>query len=151
MDPLSLLRDFNSRRQLEQVQVQNDRVNFGDAYVFPKTSYTAFKGVQKDYYTLEVVLYLLQHRHLSHPEYIKQASAAKIGIVNTLDKKVLLDFLDGKADVQLDAAADRLLPGMAAPGGADDAEEGPAAKRARMEGMRDLCHNLGFAATCLSL
>ena len=133
MDPLSLLKDFNIRRQVDQVQFQNDKVHFGDAYVFPKASYTAFKGVQKDYYTLEVVLYLLQHRHLSHPEYIKQASASRIGIVNTLDKKVLLDFLDGKTDVQLDAVADGMLPGMAAPGAAG-AEDGPAAKRARLEG-----------------
>eukprot|EP00798_Chlamydomonas_sp_ICE-L_P005013 gene5013-34798_t len=143
MDPLSLLRDFNIKNKLEAVVSNSDRVNFGDSYVFPKTSYTAFKraGGAQDFYTLEVVLYLLKNRNLSHPEYIKQGSSDRVGTVTNLDRKKLLDILDGKADVALDAsvAAGGMLPGMAASAPSEmDVDTGPESKRARVEDVKEV-------------
>lgn len=87
MDPLSLLREFNLKGRLSEVSTHGDRVNFGGQYVFPLTSYTAFKNTQKDYYTLEAILFLLLNRHLAFTEYIKQASATKGGSVAFTDRK----------------------------------------------------------------
>ena len=87
MDPLSLLRDFNLNQQLQDVQVLGEQVNFGTSYVFPKSSFTAFRG-QKDYCTLEVVLHVLQTRSLSQPEYIRAAAAAKLNTLAYIDRKV---------------------------------------------------------------
>lgn len=87
MDPLSLLREFNLKGRLSEVSTHGDRVNFGGQYVFPLTSYTAFKNTQKDYYTLEAILFMLLNRHLAFTEYIKQASATKGGSVAFTDRK----------------------------------------------------------------
>mmetsp|Transcript_5007 Transcript_5007/g.10824 ORF Transcript_5007/g.10824 Transcript_5007/m.10824 type:complete len:494 (-) Transcript_5007:500-1981(-) len=139
MDPLSLLKDFNLQQKLDQVALHGDRVNFGNSYVFSKVHNTGVKSVQKDFYTLEVVLYLLLNRHLPHAEYIKQASGNKIGTVTITDRKKLLDFLDGKAELQLDTT-EGLLPSIAThtAGAAEGGEaEEPASKRARTDDLEE--------------
>lgn len=89
MDPLSLLKDFHLRGRIADVATSGDgRVNFGGSYVFPLSANTAFQNAAKDYYTIEVVLFLLQNRALSHPEYIRQANDKKVGAVAFTDRKV---------------------------------------------------------------
>lgn len=89
MDPLSLLKKFNLEKKVEQVEERGDRVHFGDSYVFPKTSYTAFKPVRgDDYYTLETVLFILKTRSLPHAEYLRLASNSKHVIASQVDRKV---------------------------------------------------------------
>ncbi|KAG1678510.1 hypothetical protein FOA52_014543 [Chlamydomonas sp. UWO 241] len=143
MDPLSLLKDFHQRGRIADVSTSGDgRVNFGGSYVFPLTANTAFQNAAKDYYTLEVVLFLLQNRGLSHPEYIRQANDKKVGAVAFTDRKKLLDFLDGKGELQLDApeallgstaaAPKRNAASASEPGAAADGSD-PAAKRPRLD------------------
>lgn len=93
MDPLTLLKDFNLGKKSEQVKVVGEQVHFGTSYVFPKASFTAFKGGARDYYTLEAVLYVLQTRQLSQAEFLKAANAAKISTFSFVDRKVTEFFV----------------------------------------------------------
>lgn len=88
MDPLRLLRDYNSTKQLDKVAVVGDRVVFGDNYSFSYTSFTAFKKSGGDYYTLDALLCLLHNRTLTHAEYLNATSKAKVNPVSMVDRKV---------------------------------------------------------------
>lgn len=88
MDPLSLLREHNVNKQLDRVETKQDRVYFGDRYSFPLTSFTAFKKTGGDYYTLDVLLFLLTNRSLPHSDYLKATQNAKIAPVSLADRKV---------------------------------------------------------------
>jgi hypothetical protein len=90
MDPLSLLKDFMLSRRLSKIAREGDRINFGNTYVFPHSASTGFKNAQKQDYTLEVILNLVQNRNLTHPEYLKNAMDKKIGAVSLTDRKVRL-------------------------------------------------------------
>lgn len=87
-DPLSLLREFSTSGRLELVRLDGDAIRFGDQYVFPKATPTAFKGQREGHYSLEVALYVAQHRQLSQPEYLKAASSAGLAAAPYVDRKV---------------------------------------------------------------
>jgi hypothetical protein len=44
MDPLAILKEFCVGGQLDQVEIEEDRIKFGDKYSFPKQSPTAFRA-----------------------------------------------------------------------------------------------------------
>lgn len=90
MDPLSVLRDFTVKRQLDQVRYDSDRVKFGDVYSFPKASYTAFKSKSRgDFYTLDEVLFFIQNFPTAGAgEYVRRCQTQGIAAVRLEDRKV---------------------------------------------------------------
>ncbi|GAX79100.1 hypothetical protein CEUSTIGMA_g6540.t1 [Chlamydomonas eustigma] len=129
MDPLSLLKDFMLSGRLSKIAREGDRINFGGTYVFPQTASTGIKGAQKQDYTLEVILNLVQNRNLPHSEYLKNAMDKKISAVALTDRRKLLDFLDGKGTLQYEVPEGV----YGAPSVGDDHHLEPGAKRARLE------------------
>lgn len=93
MDPLSILRDYCVRNELDQVKVVGDVIHFGSSYQFPKDTDTAFRVWQSqsgaDYYKLDAVLFVAQTLPVKHTEYIKQARAAEVQNVNLIDRRNL--------------------------------------------------------------
>jgi Paf1 complex subunit CDC73 N-terminal len=90
MDPLTLLRDYNIKGQLESVVTRGDRIEFGDSFSFPKSFHTAYKSRKGDFYDLETVLFFLQSLKQGQKlgAYIKAAQAQKIKPVAFVDRQV---------------------------------------------------------------
>lgn len=95
MDPLSLLREFCISRQLDKVDINNDRVLFGDKYTFMRTMPTTYKSQlgKSDFYTLETVLFFIKSFHggkapPTFPEYMAQARSKGLPYVSRIDMKV---------------------------------------------------------------
>jgi hypothetical protein len=88
MDPLALLREFNTGRRVKQVAVSGDRINFGDQYSYPKATPTAFRSSRGEHYSLETVLHYLSSKTLSAAEYVKECSKTAILPVQIQDRKV---------------------------------------------------------------
>ncbi len=61
MDPLVLLQDYASRRKLGKVRLTETRVEFEDAYTFPRNAPTAYKSGDNDgdFYSLDTLLVFL--------------------------------------------------------------------------------------------
>eukprot|EP01025_Chloroclados_australasicus_P031616 TRINITY_DN31968_c0_g3_i1.p1 TRINITY_DN31968_c0_g3~~TRINITY_DN31968_c0_g3_i1.p1 ORF type:complete len:412 (-),score=38.74 TRINITY_DN31968_c0_g3_i1:98-1333(-) len=97
MDPLSLLREYQLKKQLDKVVVRGDRIEFGDSYSFLKTHLTAFKSQRggSDFYTLECVWFFLKKIDLKHTEYIVSAKQNGVPPVTFLDRQELFDYLTG--------------------------------------------------------
>ncbi|KAG2436391.1 hypothetical protein HXX76_006698 [Chlamydomonas incerta] len=95
MDPLSVLRDFNTSDRLHLVQHLDGNVQFGDRYNFPASTPVYKKAGASAYYTLHDVLFYLKNRQLKPQEYVMAASQAGLGIVNIMDRKKMLEVLDG--------------------------------------------------------
>lgn len=129
MDPLSLVRDFNVGKKAERIRVDGDDVNFDGQYVFPKKTFTAFRAA-RDYCTLEVVLYVLKTRGLAQPDYLRQAAASSLDVLSFIERRKLLEYLDGKGNLQLEAGP--TIPASLTDLSGDDLE--PAAKRAKQDG-----------------
>jgi parafibromin len=91
MDPLSILRDYCIRGELDQVKAVGNVIHFGSSYQFPKDTNTAFRVWQSgsDYYKLDAVLFVAQTLQVKHTEYIKQARAAEVQNVNLIDRRNL--------------------------------------------------------------
>ncbi|CAM1328613.1 CDC73 (predicted), partial [Pycnogonum litorale] len=99
-DALSLLRQYNVNKK--EIVEKDDNILFGE-FSWQKTTKTNYliwgtgkEGLQKDYYTLECVLFLLKNIHLSHPVYVRQAAAENITVVRRPDRKDLLAYLNGE-------------------------------------------------------
>ncbi|KXZ48472.1 hypothetical protein GPECTOR_27g642 [Gonium pectorale] len=88
MDPLSVLRDFNTNNKLQIVQQVGGNVQFGDRYNFPASTpvYKA-AGAAAVYYTLQDVLFYLKSRQLKPQEYVMAASQAGVSNINIVDRK----------------------------------------------------------------
>uniref|UniRef100_A0A7S3R426 Cell division control protein 73 C-terminal domain-containing protein n=1 Tax=Dunaliella tertiolecta TaxID=3047 RepID=A0A7S3R426_DUNTE len=130
MDPLTLLREFNVGQKLHEVQVVGDHIQFGTSYVFPRSAYTAFRGA-KDYYQLESALFVVQQRQLPQPAYLTAAKSAGLVPVPFIDRRKLLEYLDGKTELQLDTSG-ALLSHPVPPSAVPDEGE-PAQKKARLQ------------------
>ncbi|KAK3730029.1 hypothetical protein QZH41_009535 [Actinostola sp. cb2023] len=107
-DPLSLLRQFHTNKK--EIQEIVEDVIF-DEFSFPKTAktnYVIIKSQPKEYYTLESLLFLLKNVHLSHPNYVQRAVAAKIPVVRLPDRRALLSYLNGDTDTS--ASIDKSAP-----------------------------------------
>lgn len=101
-DALSLLRNFVKAKK--DFHEEEDKIIFGDVY-YPKnvkTNYliygTGKEGRPKDYYTLECLAFLIKHRDLQHPMYVKSAGTRNISVVSRPDRRELLSYLDGEVD-----------------------------------------------------
>lgn len=105
-DPLSLLRDFVVNKR--DIVDRDDHILFGEV-TFPKTVQTnwliwasgkkaAIPGYEKEYYTLECLLFLWQNVHLSHPVYVREAARMHIPVVRRPDRAGLLDYLGGRSN-----------------------------------------------------
>ncbi|CAN0342553.1 parafibromin [Lethenteron reissneri] len=99
-DVLSVLRQYNVQKK--EIVVKGDEVIFGE-FSWPKnvkTNYiiwgTGKDGQAKEYYTLDSILFLLNHVHLSHPVYVRRAAAEIIPVVRRPDRKDLLAYLNGE-------------------------------------------------------
>ena len=59
MDPLVLLQDYASRRDLSKVRLKETRVEFEDAYTFPRDTLTAYTMGEQGFYSLDTLLVFL--------------------------------------------------------------------------------------------
>lgn len=96
MDPLSVLREYTIRGDLESIRVVGEDIHFGEDYRFPSNTETAYRSKQGTLYTLECLVFFLKNAHLKHTEYMQQARAQKLPTVVFTDRKPLLDYLEGK-------------------------------------------------------
>lgn len=111
-DPLSLLRQYNVSKK--KIVERGDYICFGE-YCWPKnvkTNYLAYnssrEGPEKEYYTLDCLLYFLNNVQLQHPLYVRQAAGEKLPAVRRPDRKDLLAYLSGEANTS--ASIDRSAP-----------------------------------------
>lgn len=95
MDPLSALRDFTIRGELDKIVRVGEEFRFADDYTFPCTAETAYRSKQGNLYTLETLLNFIKNHHLKHVEYIQNSRTLKIPSVTLPDRKPLLDYLSG--------------------------------------------------------
>lgn len=95
MDPLSALRDFTVRNELDRIVLVGEEYRFGDDYSFSSTAETAYRSKQGNLYTLETLVFYLRNRHLRHTEYLQSARLHRVPPVTLPDRKHLLDYLDG--------------------------------------------------------
>ncbi|KAF8392381.1 hypothetical protein HHK36_022723 [Tetracentron sinense] len=96
MDPLSALRDFTVRGELDKIVRVGDEFRFGNDYAFPCSAETAYRSKQGNLYTLETLIYYVKNTHIKHIEYIQNARTQKIPTVTLPDRKSLLEYLQGK-------------------------------------------------------
>ncbi|KAH0455315.1 hypothetical protein IEQ34_015347 [Dendrobium chrysotoxum] len=96
MDPLSALKDFTIRGELDNITRIDDEFRFAGDYSFPCTIETAFRSKQGNLYTLEALLFFIRHHHVKHSEYIQSARLHRIPAVTLPDRKPLLDYLQGR-------------------------------------------------------
>lgn len=97
MDPLTALRDFTIRGELDKIVPSSggDVLHFAGDYSFPASAATAFRSKQGTLYTLETLLFFVRHHHLRHTDYILSSSHHRIPAVTLPDRKPLLDYLLG--------------------------------------------------------
>ncbi|GIL64314.1 hypothetical protein Vafri_18291 [Volvox africanus] len=98
MDPLSVLRDFNTSNKLQLVQQIDGNVQFGDRYSFPAATpvyKAAFAQAASAYYSIQDVLFYLKNRNLKPQEYVMAANQSGVANINIVDRKKILDVLDG--------------------------------------------------------
>lgn len=108
MDPLSALRDFTVRGDLDKIHRVGDEFRFSTHYSFPCKSETAYRSKQGNLYTLETLVFFIKNRHIKQPEYIKNATNQGIPTVTFVDRKPLLDYLEGR--VSSSEAIEFVLP-----------------------------------------
>lgn len=96
MDPLTVLRDFTIRGELDKIIRVNEEFHFGTDYSFPCSTETGYRSKQGFLYTLETLVYFVQNHHVKHSEYIQNAKRLRIPAVTLPDRKTLLDYLTGK-------------------------------------------------------
>ncbi|KAM3966631.1 parafibromin-like [Aphomia sociella] len=100
-DPLSLLRQYNVNKK--EIIERDNQIIFGE-FSWPKnvkTNYLVWGSGKdashnKEYYTLECLLFILKNINLTHPVYVRQAAAANIPPVRRPDRKELLAYLNGE-------------------------------------------------------
>ncbi|KAK9160965.1 hypothetical protein Syun_007306 [Stephania yunnanensis] len=97
MDPLTVLRDYAVRGDLDKITRNGDEFRFSNEYTFPCTSETAYRSKQGNLYTLETLIFFLNNHHLKHTEYLQIARTHKTPSVTLPDRKPLLDYLQGRS------------------------------------------------------
>ncbi|KAF7496501.1 hypothetical protein SSS_03276 [Sarcoptes scabiei] len=111
-DPLSSLRQFHTRKK--EIIERNGMICFGE-YCWSKqtkTNYLIYSssrdGPNRNYYTLECLVYFLKNVNLPHPTYVKQAASLEIPVVQRPDRKDLLAYLSGETSTS--ASIDKSAP-----------------------------------------
>ncbi|QCD91816.1 protein CDC73 homolog [Vigna unguiculata] len=95
MDPLSALREFTMRGEVEKIVRVNGEFRFGEEYTFPCWVETAYRSTKGNRYTLETLVHYIKNHHLKHTEYIQNTFAVGIPSVTLPDRKPLLQYLQG--------------------------------------------------------
>ncbi|XP_031278195.1 protein CDC73 homolog [Pistacia vera] len=98
MDPLSALRDFTIRGELDKVTQTENEIRFGSDYTFASSIETPFRSKQGNLYTLQTLVFFIKNYSLKHTEYIQTARAHRIPPVTLPDRKPLFEYLTGKID-----------------------------------------------------
>ncbi|KAH8938578.1 hypothetical protein BDL97_16G091600 [Sphagnum fallax] len=129
MDPLSVLRDYTVRGDLENVKLVGDEYHFGDDYRFPRGIETAYRSKQGGFYNLESLVFFVTNTHLRHTDYMQLVRSAKLQIVTFTDRKPLQDYLEGK--VATNDAIELLPPAPAILSSRDEWGGGGAVKHSR--------------------
>ncbi|KAK9288783.1 hypothetical protein L1049_017247 [Liquidambar formosana] len=124
MDPLSALRDFTVRGELDKIVRVNDEFRFGTDYAFPCTAETAYRSKQGNLYTLETLVYFIKNHHIKHTDYLQNARTHRIPTVTLPDRKPLLEYLQGK--VSSNDAIEFLVPQNPKPSDAAAVDRGDA-------------------------
>ncbi|XP_065863277.1 protein CDC73 homolog [Euphorbia lathyris] len=96
MDPLSALRDFTIRGEVDKIIRLNDEFRFGTDYTFP-VSVKAYRSKQGNLYTLETLVYYIQKSHLKYTDYLQSARALGLTPISFVDRKPLLEYLTGQS------------------------------------------------------
>lgn len=111
MDPLSVLRDFAARGELEKITQVGEEFRFGAGgeYAFPCSAATAYRSKLGGHYTLDALLFFLRHHHLKHTDYLQSARLRRLPTVTLPDRRPLLDYLLGRTSSSSALAID-LLP-----------------------------------------
>ncbi|CAM8993330.1 unnamed protein product [Rhodiola kirilowii] len=123
MDPLSVLRDFTMRGELDEIVRVNDEFRFGSSYAFPCSIETAYRSKQGTRYTLETLVFFIKNPNQRQIDYMQSARAHGVPIVTLPDRKPLLEYLQGV--VSSNDAIDFLAIAPASKGG-DVANRRPA-------------------------
>lgn len=109
-DPLTLLRGFTiSKKPVLLLAENNDvvenisdakNIKFNDDAIFPREQPTNFKKTNdnKETYTLETLIFLVQNAHLDNSAYFKECRNRHIEHVSIVDRRKILDYLTGKVD-----------------------------------------------------
>ncbi|PKA66081.1 hypothetical protein AXF42_Ash010491 [Apostasia shenzhenica] len=122
MDPLSALRDFTVRGELDSISGVGDDFRFAGDYSFPCSIETAYRSKQGNLYTLETLVFFIRHHHLKHTDYLQSARFHRIPAITLPDRKPLLDYLQGKV---ASSDAIEILPPTSAVGVGDTEEYRP--------------------------
>ncbi|XP_043807107.1 protein CDC73 homolog isoform X2 [Manihot esculenta] len=96
MDPLTALREFTIRGEVDKIVRVNDEFRFGNDYSFPCAIKTAYRSKQGNLYTLETLVYYIQNANLKFTDYLQNARALGLPAITFIDRKPLLDYLTGK-------------------------------------------------------
>lgn len=96
MDPLSVLRDYTIRGDMDKVKLVGDVYHFDDDYKFPKSVETAYRSKQGGFYTLDALVFFVQNTHIKHTDYMNAARNAKLQFATFTDRKPLQDYLEGR-------------------------------------------------------
>lgn len=102
------------RSDLESIKQVGDEFHFGDEYRFPCNMDTAYRSKQGSLYTLDSLVFFVKNTHTKHTDYMQQARALKLQTVTFIDRKALLDYLEGR--VQNTDAIELLAPTTVASG-----------------------------------
>ncbi|XP_057450223.1 protein CDC73 homolog [Lotus japonicus] len=95
MDPLSALREFTMRGELDKIVKLNGEFRFGEEYSFPCSVETAYRSTKGNRYTLETLVHYVKNHHLKHTEYFQNTFALGIPSVTLPDRKPILHYLQG--------------------------------------------------------
>ncbi|GMY27373.1 protein CDC73 homolog [Fagus crenata] len=94
---LSTVRDYTIRGELDRIVWFNDEFRFGSDYSFPCSAEIGYRSKQGNLYTLEALLFFfINNNHLKHIEYLQKARTQGIPAVTLLDRKPLVEYLQGK-------------------------------------------------------
>ncbi|PWA89573.1 RNA polymerase II accessory factor, Cdc73 [Artemisia annua] len=104
MDPLTTLRDFTMNNNLHKI-TKNPTTNtyqFTPTLSFPAQLETSYRSKQGNFYTLETLVYFINNINIKHHDYIRNAGTQKIPAVTLLDRKPLIEYLNGRTEIQFD-------------------------------------------------
>nr|XP_043606507.1 protein CDC73 homolog [Erigeron canadensis] len=96
MDPLTALREMTIQKSLDKIVRVGNEYRFSSTLSFPCTIETAYRSKQGNLYTLETLVYFIQNLNIKHHDYIRNAGTHKIPAVTLLDRKPLIDYLQGR-------------------------------------------------------
>ncbi|CAH8387975.1 unnamed protein product [Eruca vesicaria subsp. sativa] len=96
MDPLSVLKDFTTRGDLDKIERVGANYRFGSGYSFPCATETAYRSKGGTLYTLEALVHYVKNHHLKLGEYMQSTVKNSVPAVTLPDRKPLLDYLTGR-------------------------------------------------------